>query len=61
LELEKQQLTNALMLVLEYQKALEFANITGRKADAYRKVDELKGKMGKAINDALQTTGGNNV
>jgi len=55
LELDKERLTNALMLVVEYHKALEFANITGRKADAYGVVDGLKAKMTAAINEALYT------
>ena len=54
LELEKEKLTTALELVLEYNRALEHAKITGRKADAYKRVDDLSIKMKKAINQALQ-------
>ena len=55
LELEKEKLTNALIIVDEYHKALEYANVTGYKADAYRKVDDLKRRMNEAINEALYT------
>ena len=61
LELEKEKLTTALMLVLEYHRANDFINQTGRKSDAIKAANEIHQKMKVAIKDALQTTGGNNV
>ena len=58
LQLDNKKLSDALMKVLEYNKAVEFINITGYKADAIKKAEALRAGMNEAVEEALIIIGG---